>query len=56
MAYQDHFTCPTELLELSAEPSLDFLPELIPILVNTPCQLKANCIWEFLLINDQQID
>ena len=32
---QDHFTLPTELLGQIAEPSLDFLPELIPLLLNT---------------------
>ena len=35
MSGQDHFTLPTELLGQIAEPSLDFLPELIPLLLNT---------------------
>ncbi len=35
MTYQDHFTLPTELLEQVAEQGLDFLPELIRIVVNT---------------------
>ena len=32
---QDHFTLPTELLGQIAEPGLDFLPGLIPLLLNT---------------------
>jgi len=35
MTYQDHFTLPIELLEQVAEQGLEFLPELIRILVNT---------------------
>ncbi len=35
MTYQDDFTLPTELLEQVAEQGLDFLPELIRIVVNT---------------------
>ena len=35
MTYQDHFTLPSELLEQVAEQDLDFLPELIRIMVNT---------------------
>lgn len=35
MTYQDNFTLPTELLEQVAEQGLEFLPELIRILVNT---------------------
>jgi hypothetical protein len=34
MTYQDDFTLPTELLEQVAEQGLDFLPELIRIIVN----------------------
>jgi len=35
MTYQDHFTLPTELLEQIASEGLDFLPELIEVLINT---------------------
>jgi transposase-like protein len=48
MTYQDHFTLPTELLEQIASEGLDFLPELIEVLINTAMQaerskhLKAN--------------
>jgi putative transposase len=40
MTYQDDFTLPTELLEQVAEQGLDFLPELIRILVNTAMQVE----------------
>ncbi len=35
MTYQSDFTLPTELLEQIASQGLDFIPELIRILVNT---------------------
>ena len=38
MTYQDHFTLPTELLEQVEEQGLDFLPELICVVVNTAMQ------------------
>ena len=40
MTYQDHFTLPTELLEQVAEQGLDFLPELIRIVVNNAMQAE----------------
>jgi putative transposase len=40
MTYQDHFTLPTELLEQVAEQGLDFLPELIRIVINTAMQVE----------------
>ena len=40
MTYQDHFTLPTELLEQVAEQGLDFLPELIRIVINTAIQVE----------------
>jgi len=40
MTYQDDFTLPTELLEQVAEQGLDFLPELIRILINTAMQVE----------------
>ena len=40
MTYQDDFTLPTELLEQVAEQGLDFLPELIRIVVNTAMQVE----------------
>jgi putative transposase len=40
MTYQDHFTLPTELLEQVAEQDLDFLPELIRIVINTAMQVE----------------
>ncbi len=40
MTYQDHFTLPTELLEQVAEQGLDFLPELIRIVINTAMQIE----------------
>ena len=40
MTYQDDFTLPTELLDQVAEQGLDFLPELIRIVVNTAMQLE----------------
>ena len=40
MTYQDHFTLPTELLEQVTEQGLDFLPELIRIVVNITMEAK----------------
>jgi transposase-like protein len=40
MTYQDDFTLPTELLEQVAENGLDFLPELIRIVINTAMQAE----------------
>lgn len=40
MTYQDDFTLPTELLEQVAEQGLDFLPELIRIVINTAMQIE----------------
>ena len=40
MTYQDGFTLPTELLEQVAEQGLEFLPELIRIVVNTAMQVE----------------
>jgi transposase-like protein len=41
MTYQDHFTlATTELLEQVAEQGLDFLPELIRIVVNNAMQAE----------------
>jgi putative transposase len=40
MTYQDDFTLPTELLEQVAEQGLDFLPELIRIVINTAMQME----------------
>jgi transposase-like protein len=40
MTYQDDFTLPTELLEQVAEQGLDFLPELIRIVINTAMQVE----------------
>jgi putative transposase len=40
MTYQDHFTLPTELLEQVAEQGLDFLPELIRIVINKAMQVE----------------
>lgn len=40
MTYQDHFTLPIELLEQVAEQGLDFLPELIRIVINTAMQME----------------
>jgi len=40
MTYQDHFTLPSELLEQVAEQGLDFLPELIRIVVNNAMQAE----------------
>jgi len=40
MTYQDHFTLPIELLEQVAEQGLDFLPELIRIVINTAMQIE----------------
>jgi putative transposase len=40
MTYQDHFTLPTELLEQVAEQGLDYLPELIRIVINTAMQVE----------------
>jgi putative transposase len=40
MTYQDHFTLPDELLEQVAEQGLDFLPELIRIVINKAMQVE----------------
>jgi transposase-like protein len=40
MTYQDNFTLPTELLEEVAEQGLDFLPEMIRIVINTAMQVE----------------
>ena len=40
MTYQDDFTLPSELLEQVAEQGLDFLPELIRIVINTAMQVE----------------
>lgn len=40
MTYQDDFTLPTELLEQVAEQGLDFLPELIRLVINTAMQVE----------------
>jgi transposase-like protein len=40
MTYQDNFTLPTELLEQVAEQGLDFLPEMIRIVINTAMQVE----------------
>ncbi len=40
MACQDHFTLPTELLEQITEQGLEFLPELIRIVVNTAMEAE----------------
>src|SRR5574341_1224354 len=40
MTYQDDFTLPTELLEQVAEQGLDFLPDLIRIVINTAMQAE----------------
>ena len=40
MTYQDDFTLPSELLEQVAEQGLDFLPELIRIVINTAMQIE----------------
>ena len=40
MTYQDDFTLPTELLEQVAEQGLDFIPELVRIVVNTAMQVE----------------
>jgi len=42
MTYQDHFTLPTELLEQIASEGLDFLPELIEVLINTAMQAERS--------------
>lgn len=40
MIYQDDFTLPTKLLEQVAEPGLEFLPELIRIVVYTVMRVE----------------
>jgi transposase-like protein len=40
MTYQNDFTLPTELVEQVAEQGLDFLPELIRIVINTAMQVE----------------
>jgi len=42
MTYQDHFTLPTEFLEQIASEGLDFLPELIEVLINTAMQAERS--------------
>ncbi len=39
MAYQNDFTLPTELLEQFASEDLDFLPELVRILIKAATQI-----------------
>ena len=40
MTYQNDFTLPTELLEQIASEGLDFLPELVRILINAATQIE----------------
>jgi len=40
MTYQDDFTLPTEILEQIAEQGLDYMPELVRILINTAMQIE----------------
>ncbi|MBW8011343.1 MAG: hypothetical protein FVQ83_08890 [Chloroflexi bacterium] len=40
MTYQDDFTLTTELLEQVTEQGLDYLPELIRIVINTAMQAE----------------
>jgi transposase-like protein len=40
MTYQDDFTLPTEILERIATQGLDYMPELIRILINTAMQIE----------------
>ena len=40
MTYQDHCTLPAELLEQISQQGLDFLPELIRVIVNTAMQAE----------------
>ena len=40
MTYQDDFTLPTELLEQISEQGLDFLPELIRLVIDTAMQAE----------------
>ena len=39
MTYQNDFTLPSELLEQIASEGLDFLPELVRILINAATQI-----------------
>ena len=39
MTYQNDFTLPTELLEQIASEGLDYLPELVRILINAATQI-----------------
>ena len=39
MTYQNDFTLPTELLEQIASEGLDYLPELVCILINAATQI-----------------
>ena len=41
MTYQNDFTLPTELLEQIASEGLDFLPELVRILINIAIQIDC---------------
>jgi transposase-like protein len=40
MTYQEHFTLPTELMEQVAEQGLEYLPELIRIVINSAMQVE----------------
>jgi hypothetical protein len=40
MTYQYNFTLPTDFLEKLTEQGLDFLPELIHIVINTAMQVE----------------
>lgn len=48
MTYQDDLTFPPDLLELVTEQCLDFLPELIHIVINTGKREVAAVIRAFL--------
>ncbi len=41
MTYREDFTLPTELLEQVAEQGLEFIPQLICIVVNTAMQVEC---------------
>ena len=40
MTYQEHFTLPTELMEQVAEQGLEYIPELIRIVINSAMQVE----------------
>ena len=42
MTYQKDFTLPAELLEQIASEGLDFLPELVRILINAATQIERD--------------